>query len=65
MLCIRYRWEGEMGSSLHKSPGALRRGLDVATVLISAHLAIPTMSYAFSRTNIYGGMESPSRRKYL
>ena len=32
-LCIRHRWEGEMGSSQHKSPRVLR----------SAHLAVPTM----------------------
>ena len=42
-----------MGSSRHKSPHqalAFRRGHDV--VLRSAHLAIPTMPYALSRTNI-------------
>ena len=33
IICIRHRWEGEMGSSQHKSlhqARAFRRGLDVA-----------------------------------
>ena len=34
IICIRHRWEGEMGSSQHKSPHqarAFRRGPDVVT----------------------------------
>ena len=34
IICIRHRWEGEMGSSQHKSPQqarAFRRGIPVVT----------------------------------
>ena len=55
-ICIRHRWEGEMGLSQHKSPHqarAFRRGLYVVASAEISHLAVLAMQYAFSRTNIW------------
>ena len=53
---IRHRWEGVMGWSqhwLHTKPSPLGEGLMWWRVLRWAYLDVPTMQYAFSRTNFY------------
>ena len=59
IICIRHRWEGEMGWSQHKSPPhqarAFRRELNV---VLSAQLTVPndavcifSYEYLFKATN--------------